>query len=130
MTTLTSRTGTVEFGPGHPVLLINDQLRIIDQHPKVLAELRVGKMDSLLALAQHGQQRGMRAVDILLTHYELDEVAVLPAVARAVHDAIGCAISLDSRNPEALVAALRAVHPYKCLVNSVAADSQAKEGCR
>jgi len=118
MTTLTSRNGTTEFGPGLPTLLINDQLRVMDQNPQVLAELQEGRLDSLLAMARAGQEAGMDVADILINHPDLDETRVLPQVAVAVHEALGCPISLDSRNPEALAAALAALRPYKALINS------------
>jgi 5-methyltetrahydrofolate--homocysteine methyltransferase len=124
MTILTSRSGTIEFGPGLPTLLINDQLRIMDQSPEVLAELREGKVDRLLALARFGQQTGTDAVDILINHPDLDETVLLPKIARAVHEEIGCPLSLDSRNPEALAAALSALRPYKALINSVTAEAE------
>ncbi len=127
MTTLTSRNGTLEFGPGHPVALINDQLRVMDQGPEVLEELRRGKIDALLELARLGAQVGTDAVDILLTHPEIDEVALLPQVAEAVHDEVGCPISLDSRDPEALRAALEVLKPHKALISSVTAERESLE---
>ncbi len=96
MTTLTSRNGTLEFGPGRPTMLINDQLRVMDQSPEVLAELKTGKIDKLLELARFGQQIGTHCVDILVVHRDLDEVELLPRVAHAVHEAIGCPISIDT----------------------------------
>jgi hypothetical protein len=48
MTTLTSSYNEIHFGPGLPTLLINDQLRVTDQSPQVLEELRQGKLDKLL----------------------------------------------------------------------------------
>ena len=123
MTTLTSRNGTVEFGPGLPVLLINDQLRVMDQAPEVLTELQEGKLDKLLELARAGHQTGTQAVDILIDHPDLDQRVLLPRIARAVHEEIGCPICLDSRDPEALDAALSALKPYKALVNSVTAET-------
>ena len=50
-TTLTGPNGSVVIGAGYPVVLINDQLRIMDQTPKIYDELSAGKMDSILALA-------------------------------------------------------------------------------
>lgn len=124
MTTLTSRTGEIVLGPGKPVVLINDQLRIMDQSPDVLAELRDGKIERLLELARLGDRVGTDMVDILVNYPGLDEVAILPRIAAAVHEAVGCPISLDSRHPEALRAALTALHPYKAMVNSVTAEAE------
>ena len=69
----------------------------------------------------------MDAVDILVNHPELDEAVLLPKIATAVHDEIGCPISLDSRDPQALDAALSALQPYKPLVNSVTAETDSLE---
>ncbi len=122
MTTLTSPNGELQIGAGRPTVLINDQLRVMDQSPDILQELRAGRFDTLLELARQGQQVGTDMVDILINHPDLDEVALLPAVAKAVQTAIGCPISLDSRNPAALEASLVALAPHKALINSVAAE--------
>jgi 5-methyltetrahydrofolate--homocysteine methyltransferase len=127
MTTLTSRKGTLEFGPGLPTVLVNDQLRVMDQTPQVLAQLREGSWDALLELARFGEAVGVDMVDILVDHYELDEADLLPRIAVAVRDEIGCPISLDSRHPAGLRAALSALRPHKALINSVTAETDCLE---
>jgi 5-methyltetrahydrofolate--homocysteine methyltransferase len=122
MTTLTSPNGPLVIGPGKPTVLVNDQLRVMDQEPRMLEELRAGKMDFLLEAAQQGQRAGMDMVDILLAHIDLDEAELLPRAAGAVQEQLGCPISLDTRDPLALEAALKALQPYKCLVNSISAE--------
>jgi 5-methyltetrahydrofolate--homocysteine methyltransferase len=125
VTTLTSRNGELPFGPELPVVLINDQLRVMKQQPEILLELQRGRTDRLVQIARFGQALGLDMVDILIAHPELDEVELLPRIATDVHEAVGCPISLDSRNPEALRAALAALRPYKALVNSVTAEAEA-----
>jgi 5-methyltetrahydrofolate--homocysteine methyltransferase len=44
-----------------------------------------------------------------------------------VHQEIGCPVSLDSRNPEALEAALEVLRPHKALINSVTAEAESLE---
>jgi len=127
MPRLTSKNGEIEFGPGKPTLLVNDQLRVMDQSPEVLSELREGKIDKLLELARMGADIGTDVVDVLVTHADLDEVELLPRVALAVHEEIGCPISLDTRDPLALEAALKAMQPYKVMVNSVTAEPEEYE---
>ncbi len=127
MTKLTSRNGVLEFGAGLPTVLINDQLRIMDQSPEVLAELQQGKIDKLLELARFGQEIGLDMVDVLVNHLDLDEVELLPKIAAAVHEELGCPISLDSRSPEALAAALELLQPHKALINSVSAERESLE---
>jgi 5-methyltetrahydrofolate--homocysteine methyltransferase len=124
MTTLTAPNGTLEFGPGMPTALINDQLRVMDQAADVLDELRQGRFDHLLALARRGQAVGTTMVDILINHVDLDEAALLPRIAAAVQETVGCPIALDTRNPAALDAALHALKPCKPLVNSITAERE------
>ncbi len=127
MTWLSSRKGKLEIGPGCPTVLVNDQLRIMDQDPVVLEQLREGKLDKLLELARFGAQQGTDMVDILLAHPDLEEADLLPRAAVLVHEEIGCPIALDSREPAAIEAALTALAPYKCLLNSVSAEPQPLE---
>lgn len=127
MTTLTARNGELTFGPGLPVVLINGHVRVNNKKPEMLTALQQGDVDALVKLTRAGQAAGMDMVDILIQHPDLDEVALLPRVAVAVHEAIGCPIALDSRNPAALDAALAALHPYKALINSVTAERTALE---
>jgi len=127
MTTLTSRNGTLEIGPGHPTVLINDQLRVMDQSPEVFEQLKQGNIEMILDLAREGHQVGTHMVDILLGHFQLDEVDLMTKVAVAVHEELGCPIALDTRDPEALEAALIALKPYKCLLNSVSAEPEPLE---
>jgi 5-methyltetrahydrofolate--homocysteine methyltransferase len=99
----------------------------MDQSPEVLAELREGKLDKLLELARAGHQTGTDMVDILIDHPGLDQRILLPSIALAVNEELGCPISLDSRDPEALDAALSALKPYKALINSVTAETDSLE---
>lgn len=52
---------------------------------------------------------------------------MLPAIVKAIRDEIGCPISLDSRNPQALEAALHEIQPAKALINSVTAERASLE---
>jgi 5-methyltetrahydrofolate--homocysteine methyltransferase len=127
MTKLTSRKGDLHIGPSCPTVLINDQLRIMDQSQEIFEQLKAGNLYAILSLARQGEEVGTDMVDILVTHPELDEVSLLPAIAQAVHDEIGCPIALDSRNPEALEAALQILQPDKVLINSVTAEPDSME---
>jgi 5-methyltetrahydrofolate--homocysteine methyltransferase len=127
MTILSSPHQQIQFGPGLPTLLINDQLRVIDQSPHILDQLSVGNLDGLLDLARQGQNLGVDAVDILVCHPDLDEVDLLPRIVARLLAEIGCPISLDTRNPIALEAALQEIQPYKALVNSVTAEDTSLE---
>lgn len=115
------------IGKGFPTVLINDQLRIMDQAPQIFEQLQSGDVSGLLEIARAGQGSGMDMVDILIFHQELDEVDLLPRIAWMIKKEIGCPIALDSRNVEALSAALEAISPDKALINSVSAEKEVLE---
>jgi 5-methyltetrahydrofolate--homocysteine methyltransferase len=94
----------------------------------MLGELKAGKLDSMLGWARQGAEVGLDAVDILLNHPGIDEVELLPRIAAAVHEEIGCPIALDSRDPEALDAALAVLQPNKAMINSISAERDCIEG--
>ncbi|NPV74815.1 MAG: dihydropteroate synthase [Anaerolineae bacterium] len=122
MTTLTSRNGTLEYGPGKPTMLINDQLYVINRPPEVIEPLSRGKIDYFLELARWGHAVGTDMTAILLTHPEINEVELLPRLARAIHDELGSPIGLDTRNAEAIEAALSELRPYKSIIWTVTAE--------
>ena len=127
MPTLTSRNGSITFGPDLPTLLINDQLCVQDQKARMLDELREGKVDFMVETALWGHQVGTDIVAILITHPDINEVEMLPKIAVAVHNEVGCPIGLDNRHPEALEAALDAMKPHKCIVWTVTAEEDLLE---
>lgn len=118
MTTWAGTRTTVEFGPGRPLLLINDQLRVYDQQTHVLQALKAGDASALVQLAVEGAAAGCRGVDLLLDHPELDETETLPLVLHAVDAAIGCPISLDTRSALAIERALEG-YAGKAMLNSI-----------
>ncbi len=124
MTKLTSRNGVLEYGPGHPTMLINDQLYVINKPEHVVESLSKGQFDHFIELARRGHSVGTNMVAILLTHPMLNEVELLPQLVRAIHDEIGCPIGLDTRNPEAIEAALIEYRPYKSIIWTVTAEEE------
>lgn len=121
-TRLTSSNGEVYIGKGFPTVLINDQLRIMDQDPVIFDQFQKKDVSRLLEIARAGQSAGLDMVDIPIFHQDLDEVELLPRIAWSIKKEVGCPIALDSRNVEALLAALEAIYPDKALINSVSAE--------
>ena len=118
MTTLIGTRMSITFGPEQPMLLINDQLRVYDQQPHVFEALVGGDSSPFVEMARVGAQYGCSVVDLLLDHHALDETETLPLVFRAVDEALGCPISLDTRNAEAIDRALDG-YAGKALLNSI-----------
>lgn len=119
--TLTCARGAIPFGPGCPTLLVNDQMGYSYGRPEVLAELREGNLNSLIELARAGQAVGIQVVNVQLMEPTLDELDLVPRVVRALHEATGCAIAVDSRKPEVVERGL-AAYPHKALCNSISGE--------
>jgi 5-methyltetrahydrofolate--homocysteine methyltransferase len=126
-TKLTSPNGELLIGADLPTVLINDQLRIMDQSPVIFEQLLKMNLDGILEIATQGFQKGMDMVDILVFHPELNEIELLPRISRLINEKIGCPISLDSRNTEALEASLIEIQPYTAIINSVTANKESLE---
>ena len=126
-TRLTSPNGEVRIGKNYPTVLINDQLRILDQSPEIFDQLLNLKLDGIIEIARSGCAAGLDMIDILVFHPDLNEVELLPRIAKFIIKEIGCPISLDSRNLEALEAALSEIKPYRALINSVSAERESLE---
>ncbi|HSM25136.1 MAG TPA: dihydropteroate synthase [Anaerolineaceae bacterium] len=123
-TRLFSPNGEVLIGKNLPTVLINDQLRIMDQDPIIFEQLQARDVSGLLEIAKRGQAMGLDMVDILIFHQDLDEVDLLPRIASKIKKEVGCPIALDSRNVDALEAALKEIAPDKALINSVSAERE------
>lgn len=83
-TRLTSSNSEVWIGENLPTVLINDQLRIMDQDPVIFEQLQKKDVSRLLEIAQGGKAAGLDMVDILIFHQDLEEVELLPRIAYAV----------------------------------------------
>ena len=94
---------------------------------KKLAEaLATGNDDYVRDLAVQQVQAGADILDVNVGAPGIDEVNVLPRIARMVAETVDVPICLDSANREALAAAL-AVLPGKPLVNSVNGEESSLE---
>lgn len=114
------------------VISIEDSFKIIGEkiNPtgrKKLAEaLALGNDDYIRDLAIQQVQAGADILDVNVGAPGIDEVSILPRIARMVAETVDTPICLDSANREALAAAL-AVLPGKPLVNSVNGEESSLE---
>lgn len=122
MTTLSSPHGTLTFGKGHPTMLINDQLHVINRPANIIEPLSRGDVSHFVNLAIWGKEIGTDMTAILLTHPEIDEVALLPKLAKSILNETGLPIGLDTRNAEAIDATLTEIHPYKSIIWTVTSE--------
>ncbi|MBE0686997.1 MAG: dihydropteroate synthase [Anaerolineaceae bacterium] len=127
MTSLTSIYGTLTFGKEYPTMLINDQLHVINKPLSIIEPLSNGNLDYFLDLAKWGKEIGTDMTAILITHPEIDEVNLLPKLAKTIHVETGSPVGLDTRNAEAIEAALSELFPYKSIIWTVTAEQTVLE---
>jgi len=119
-TTVSSATKEVIIGPGRPTVLIGE--RINPSGKKKLAEaLKAGNLDIVRREALAQAEAGADILDVNVSTFGVDEVALLPQVVQVVMDTVDIPLCLDSANPEALEAALK-VYKGKPLINSVTGE--------
>lgn len=124
---LSAPNGDVLIAHGLPTVLINDQLRVLDQSPEIFEQLSQYEIDGIVEMAKSGIHAGLDMLDILIYHPELNEVELLPRIVSRVNREIGCPLSLDTRNVEALEAALQENAPNIAMINSVTAEKSSLE---
>jgi 5-methyltetrahydrofolate--homocysteine methyltransferase len=107
----------VEISPDAHFVMIGEKINPTGRK-KLAAALLEGDYDLVRELARKQVEAGADILDVNVGVPGLDEVAVLPDVAKIVAETVDVPLCLDSANHEALAAAL-AVLPGKPLVNSV-----------
>ena len=93
---------------------------------KLAAALKEGNYDYVKQLANRQVETGADILDVNVGVPGIDEVAVLPEVAKLVSELVDVPLCLDSANHKAIAAALAAV-PGKPLVNSVNGEEESLE---
>lgn len=108
-----------------PFVIIGEKINPTGRK-KLAGALEARDFDYVRELAIKQVEAGADILDVNVGVPGMDEVAVLPEVARLVADTVDVPICLDSANVEALAAALT-VLPGKPLVNSVNGESKSLE---
>lgn len=123
--TLTYPGGTIEFGTGKPIVCVNDQCGYLVEDEAVQQQILRYDFSPLLTCAMDGKKKGLVLFNVQIMTADLidREVELLPKIVEAVWKETGCGVSIDTRNPEALDAALRA-YPYKALCNCINGEQQ------
>jgi 5-methyltetrahydrofolate--homocysteine methyltransferase len=128
MTTISCKLGPLEFGSGLPTMIILDYLRVFGEEtkndPGVVESLKRKDYRIMIERASKGLALlDSRVVDLCIDHKEIDVSVVLPELAMAVNEATGQALSLDTRNPEAIRRTL-SIYPYKAILNSIPCEEE------
>jgi 5-methyltetrahydrofolate--homocysteine methyltransferase len=119
-TRVSSPKKEVIIGDDQPTVLIGE--RINPAGKKKLAEaLKAGNLEIVRREAVAQAQAGADILDVNVSTFGVDEVALLPQAVRVVMDTVDIPLCLDSANSEALEAALK-VYKGKPLINSVTGE--------
>jgi 5-methyltetrahydrofolate--homocysteine methyltransferase len=121
-TRITSATREVIIADNRPTVIIGE--RINPSGNKKLAEaLRQGDLEVVKRFAVQQVEAGADIVDVNVSTFGVDEVAMLPAAVKAVMEAVPVPLCIDTANPVAMEAALK-VYVGKPLVNSVSGEEK------
>lgn len=121
-TIISSQTREVAMSFESPFVIIGEKINPTGRK-KLQAALAEANYDYIKELAVNQVEAGADLLDVNVGAPGVDEVAVLPEVAKLVGETVEVPLCLDSANREALAAAL-AVLPGKPLVNSVNGEEQ------
>jgi 5-methyltetrahydrofolate--homocysteine methyltransferase len=124
-TILKSDKQEVKISFNAPFVIIGEKINPTGRK-KLAAALKDGDYDYVRKLATRQVETGADILDVNVGVPGLDEVAVLPEVAKIVSEIVHVPLCLDSANHEALAATL-AVLPGKPLVNSVNGEEKSLE---
>lgn len=116
-TILKSEQKEVKISFDSPFTIIGEKINPTGRK-KLAAALKEGDYDYVRNLAIRQVEMGANILDVNVGVPGIDEVAVLPEVAKLVSEIVDVPLCLDSANHNAIAAAL-AVVPGKPLVNSV-----------
>ena len=117
------KEATVSFDA--PFTIIGEKINPTGRK-KLAAALKAGDYDYVRNLATKQVEAGADILDVNVGVPGIDEVAVLPEVAKLVSELVEVPLCLDSANHKAIAAAL-AVLPGKPLVNSVNGEEKSLE---
>jgi 5-methyltetrahydrofolate--homocysteine methyltransferase len=124
-TILKSEQKEVKISFDSPFTIIGEKINPTGRK-KLAAALKEGDYDYVRKLATKQVETGADILDVNVGVPGIDEVAVLPEVAKLVSEIVDVPLCLDSANHQAIAAAL-AVVPGKPLVNSVNGEEKSME---
>lgn len=124
-TILKSEKKEVKISFDSPFTIIGEKINPTGRK-KLAAALKEGNYDYVKQLATRQVETGADILDVNVGVPGIDEVAVLPQVAKIVSELVDVPLCLDSANHQAIAAAL-AVVPGKPLVNSVNGEEKSLE---
>lgn len=116
-TELRGTTSTIIISPDEPTVMIGERINPTGRKA-FTAELQAGDLSRVAKDAESQYAAGARLIDVNVGTTGVDEVAILPRAIQIVQETVDVPVSIDSANPKALEAGLKAAKG-RPLVNSV-----------
>ena len=117
ITILKGRSKEVVIDTEGPVVIIGESINPT-RRKKLVSTLQEHNFDFVLELAKNQIDEGADVLDVNVGFPGVDDVKLLPETVKVLQDNFDVPLCLDSPNPAAIEAALRAAEG-KCLINSV-----------
>jgi 5-methyltetrahydrofolate--homocysteine methyltransferase len=117
ITILKGKSKEVIIDTEGPVVIIGESINPT-RRKKLVTTLQENNFDFVLELAKSQIEAGADVLDVNVGFPGVDDVKLLPETVRVLQDNFDVPLCLDSPNPAAIEAALRAAEG-KCLINSV-----------
>jgi 5-methyltetrahydrofolate--homocysteine methyltransferase len=117
ITILKGTTLEVAINSNGPVVIIGECINPT-RRKKLVSSLQEMNFEYVLELAASQINSGADVLDVNVGFPGVDDVALLPAVVKAINSKFDIPLCIDSPNPRAIEAALK-VASGKCLINSV-----------
>lgn len=119
---ISSATREVIISYEHPTVLIGERINPAGKK-RLAASLQAGDLELVRQEALAQMKAGADAIDVNISAFNVDEIAILPRAVRAVMEMVDIPLCIDSAKPEALEAALK-IYKGKALINSVSGDEK------
>jgi 5-methyltetrahydrofolate--homocysteine methyltransferase len=116
-TILKGRYREVVIDTDGPVIIIGESINPT-RRKKLVTTLQEGNFEYVLELAESQIRAGADVLDVNVGFPGVDDVKLLPETVRRLQEKFEVPLCLDSPNPNAIEAALKAAEG-KCLINSV-----------
>jgi 5-methyltetrahydrofolate--homocysteine methyltransferase len=100
-----------------PVVIIGESINPT-RRKKLISGLQMNNFDFIMELAEAQIRAGADVLDVNVGYPGVDDVKILPEVVKRIQEKFDIPLCIDSPNPAAIAAALKA-SSGKCLINSV-----------
>lgn len=124
-TLLKGKTREVIIDTDGPVVIIGECINPT-RRKKLVSTLQEGNFDYVLELAEIQIKAGADVLDVNVGFPGVDDVKLLPQVILALKERFDIPLCLDSPNPKAIEAGLKAAGG-KCLINSVNGEEKSMD---